>query len=145
MTEVRIAVLAEDFSADHAQAIVSNGPDVVFGQRQPEARPPRARIILVIRAEKRRATANTSVSAGFFARVIFTGKGAFSPFLTANLVLFGGQLVPPFGLGFNDFLHTESPLKYFQPINWHMGEAVNSCKPYQVCRVKSGHQMDAYQ
>ena len=60
-----IANGAQYLRANHAMAGVAQGPDVVAGQRQPEAGPAGAGIVLVLGAEQGCAAADATVGTVF--------------------------------------------------------------------------------
>ncbi|MFM1942999.1 MAG: hypothetical protein RI897_1981 [Verrucomicrobiota bacterium] len=108
MAEVGVAAGAEDFGAAHAVAEVGLGADVFLGKGLEEAGPAGAGIEFGISGEEGEVAADAGVNAGFFVVVESAAEGAFRAFAAGDDVLFGSELLAPFGVGFDDFvLHLE--------------------------------------
>ena len=105
MTQVTVADIAQDFSAQHAVGTVGFFANVIAVDGHKIARPAATRIKPGVRGEERGATAYTAVNAMFVVIPIAPGKRPFSAFLASDVIFFGRELGFPFCISFNDFFH----------------------------------------
>jgi len=104
MAEVRIADIAEYFNPLHAVANVLFVPDSVGFDGFRKTGPSRAGVELGCRLKQVGAATHAGINAGVFAFAVLPGEGPLGSLLACHPVLFGGQLRPPFFVGFYYFL-----------------------------------------
>jgi hypothetical protein len=78
--------------------------DVFIFSRLVEAGPTAARIVFGLGIKENCATADAAEDAFFFEVVVFSAERAFGAFLTGDLILQVGELLPPFFVRFFDFI-----------------------------------------
>ena len=86
MTQVRIADLAQDFSANHAVAAVHTLGDIGRINRLEITGPAAAGIKLGIRGKQRRSAANAMINTGFVVIPIAAGESALGGRMTRHFV-----------------------------------------------------------
>ncbi len=91
VTEVRIAIGADNFLPDHAMAQVTHRTYPVPGEWQPETGPAGPGVELVVGAEKLGATADALVNAIFLVIQILAAERSFRALHLRDLVLLLGQ------------------------------------------------------
>ena len=113
MSEMGIAMGANDLVANHAMAGIAVHGDALGIKGSPETRPSGARLEFGFRAEERLPTTNAVVGALSFAVPIFSGERRLGAFLPGNRVLFGRESRAPFVFGMSNFFrlfgHDQDP------------------------------------
>ena len=110
VSQVGIAAVAGDFHARHSVAVVGVGLQGLFIRGLRETRPPRPGFKLVFRAEQGVLTTNAMIRPFGFMVVVGATEGRLGSLLAGHGILFRGELLFPFILGFVNFLsHVPSP------------------------------------
>ncbi len=104
VAQVGVAALAEHLGAHHAVAVIGLGVDAGVTGRGVKAGPAAARVVLGLGWEEGGAAAHALEGAVGFEVVVFAGEGALGAFLSGDIVLFFGQFLAPFPVGFVDFV-----------------------------------------
>ena len=105
MAEMAVAFGAANFHPAHSVAGVDMFNHCIGGDRSRKARPTRTRIIFAVAAEQRIATASTIILASGFIMVECARKRTFGASLSQNMILFGGEALPPFGFSQSQLFH----------------------------------------
>jgi hypothetical protein len=105
VAEVGIAPRTDDFRARHAVAAVDDRFDIFLRHRLEETWPAGAGIEFRVRFEQGQVTADAVVDAILVVIVEHAAEGLFGAFAARDPVLFTGELLLPFLVGFDDFLH----------------------------------------
>src|SRR5207249_5652747 len=102
MAQMALAARAMDLGAGHEEAAIALGFDEPLIGRLPEAGPAGAGFELGPGIEHWRTAAHAGIDAIFVMVGIDAAEGALGAVLARDLVLFGRQLRPPFGVGLGD-------------------------------------------
>src|SRR5688500_16410894 len=108
MAEMRAAAAAHDLDAPHTQRPILRSLHLVGSNGRPKARPSAARLVLRFRGEQLLAAGCAEVHPLLFRVVVLAGPGRLSALLAHDLVLLGGQFLPPLLIAFHDlFWHID--------------------------------------
>src|SRR6185437_7014569 len=99
MAQMAATAPAPDLGADHPVAAVLEQLDVLGHRRLIEARPPRSRLELGVRAKQLRAAAGAAVGAVVLEVDVLPGEGALGGGVAQDLELIGAQSFAPLLLG----------------------------------------------
>ena len=81
-----VAVGAYDFDSHHPMTRIAMFADSLLGERRPETRPTRPRIVLGIGMKQFRSAAGAGVNTALFVVGVGTREGALSTLVTRDLV-----------------------------------------------------------
>ena len=98
--QVSIASGAQDFGAIHPHAFIGFFFYIEAGDRFPETRPSCSGFELFIDPEEVRSAADAFIYATDFPDLALSGERRLRAFLARNAILFGGENLLPFGVGF---------------------------------------------
>src|SRR5436190_3674022 len=103
MAEMAIAARAENFDACHAMGVIGVVDDVFRRDRFEKAGPTGAGIELGISGKQWQSATDAGINTGLFVIVEDATEGRLGTFAAGDLILFGGQLLAPFGVALYDF------------------------------------------
>jgi len=109
MAQMSVTSAAMHFGALHEKAAIFGFADHLVVHRLIKRRPACAAVKLVRLIKQDRAAAFAGENARFFREIIMR-KSAFGPMLAQNFESKIIQLGTPFGIGFDNFIHAQSPL-----------------------------------
>ena len=112
MTQVRIALRASYFDANHTVARISDFHQVCTIQGLPETWPTAARIELAVAPKEGKAAADAGVRTHAPFVVICSCVGSFGSGLSRDSKGLGAELSSPLGFGFGDFFHSFPSLNH---------------------------------
>src|SRR4051794_7975336 len=98
-----VATRAKDLDAAHAVAVIRFVHDVLGSHRFEETRPAGTGIELRVGRKERQPTTNAVIDPRLFMIVKDTAERALSAFAARDLILLGGQLLAPLGIGLHHF------------------------------------------
>ena len=105
MAEMRIAAGADDLVSDHAMAAVGDGLNIFRGHGLEEAGPASPGIELRVGGKERQVAANAVINTILVVVVEEPAEGALRAFAARDAILLLGELLLPFLVGLDDFLH----------------------------------------
>jgi hypothetical protein len=108
VTQVGVAFTAQHLGALHEEASVGFRADIGFRRRGGKAGPAGARVEFVSGEKEVGSAAGAPIHACLVIVPIAARKGAFGSFLASHRILLRRQLTLPFGVGLDDFLHSNS-------------------------------------
>ena len=108
MAEVGVALAAARLDPHHPMAVVLFFGDPIFGQRLPKTGPTRTRLVLGVGTEQIVAAARAAVDPTLLVVTERAGEGPLGALLTGDMLLFLGQITPPFRVALGHFLSHDS-------------------------------------
>lgn len=105
MSQVAVTDIAKYFDPDHAMAGVALFADAIWLDGLEIAWPATTRVKLGVGGKQRGATADATINPILIVVPVATGEGALGAFHSGNGIFLRGQLGPPLGICFMDFLH----------------------------------------